>query len=254
MKKRGQVAIFIIIAIVIVGGVALVYFLLPQTRTAISGDSTATSYLQNCFEKDLQKNLIMLGEQGGYENPEGFVLYNSTKVKYLCYTSQYYLPCKVQQPLISRNFEIELARMMNSKADECVDNLKKEFESRGYTVNLKANPSTSVEMTPEKIKFIVKSPMTISKESAQNFDEFEIEVPSKMYNLIMISTSIVSYESSYGNTDTDVFRRYYPNIDINKIELDEGTTVFVVKDIGSKERFVFASRSLAWPGGYGLNA
>jgi hypothetical protein len=254
MKKRGQVAIFVVIAIVIIVAVLLVYFLVPQAKTVFSGELVPNNYLQSCVQTDLEKDIKLLSDQGGYENPEGYTLYQGNKIKYLCYTSQFYLPCKVQQPLIVRNFELELQRITREKTVACVNQMVQEFKNRGYNVNVEKPATTNVEMVPENIKISIDVPITISKDSTQRFNNFEFDIPSKMYNLVMISTSIVGFESTYGNTDTDVFTAYYPNVDIDKIERDDGTTIFVVKDVTSKETFRFASRSLAWPGGYGMKA
>lgn len=254
MKKRGQAAIFVIVAIVIIVAGVLVYLFVPQVQTVFSGEIVPGNYLRNCFQEDFQSNLDALSEKGGYQNPEGYVQFRGSNVKYLCYTSQYYLPCKVQQPLIARNFEIELERITQAKVDECVANLKSEYESKGYEVTLDGATGVGVDFIPDKINVLVTAPMTISKEGTQTFRAFNIEIPSKMYNLVMIATSIVSYESTYGNTATDIFVQYYPDIDIDKIELEGGTTVFTVRDVISKEEFTFASRSQVWPGGLGLTA
>ena len=136
MKKRGQAAIFVIIAVVIVVAGILIYLLVPGAKTILSGELVPASYLKNCFQENLQSNLDTLNKQGGYENPQGYADFNGNRVKYLCYTSQYYLPCKVQQPLIVRNYGNELERMTKAKVNECLANLKKEFEGRGYQVSV----------------------------------------------------------------------------------------------------------------------
>jgi hypothetical protein len=254
MKERGQTTIFVIIAIVIVIGGILVYFLVPGVRNAIGGDISPSSFVRDCVEDEVRSGVELLSKQGGYANPEGFVLHDGNKVKYLCYTSQYYLPCKVQQPLIKRNFERELEGMIEAKTDECVQELKADYERRGFSVSGVQNSRANVEIVPDNVRILIEAPLTVSKdEQTQSFRSFDVVLASEMYDLLMISTSIVDFESTYGDTETTLYYQYYPNLVIEKDKLTDGTTVYGVEDVTTKEKFVFASRSLAWPGGYGYD-
>ena len=73
-----------------------------------------------------------------------------------------------------------------------------------------------------------------------------------MYDLIMTSVSIIDYESTYGDSETTLYMQYYPDLKIEKTKLSDGTTIYVLTNVISKESFTFASRSLAWPPGYGI--
>ena len=253
-NKRGQTAIFVIVAIFIVVGGILIYYLFPGVQSVFKGEISPNNFIQSCVEGEVKSGIEMLSKQGGYSNPEGYVLYQGNKIKYLCYTSQYFLPCNVQQPLIKRQFEVELEKIIKLETDECVQNLKEEYEGRGFVVSGMKDTNVNVEIIPEKIKVIVEAPMTISKdEVTQNFRSFDVELRSKLYDLLMISTSLIDFEATYGNTETTFYYLYYPNLIIQKIKLGDGSTVYKVQDVTTKEEFSFASRSLAWPGGYGLN-
>jgi hypothetical protein len=252
MAKRGQTALFIIIALIIVVVIILVFLFRPQINSIIRGEVAPSSFISSCVDSELRNGVELLSKQGGYSDPEGYRLYNGEKVKYLCYTSQYYLPCYVQQPFIKRHVELELKEMIQQKTDECVQQLKSEYEKRGYSVTGVSEAEVDVQIIPKKIMVIVNAPMTVSKETTQTFDKFQIEVPSQLYNLLAIATSITSYEAVYGNTETLIFIRYYPNLGIDKTKLEDGTTIYTVSDAVTKEKFTFASRSLAWPAGYGL--
>lgn len=252
-NKRGQIAIFIIVAIVIVVGGILIYFLFPGVRSAVRGEIVPNNFIKSCVEEKVVEGIGILAKQGSYAEPEGYVLYKGNKIKYLCYTSQYFLPCNVQQPLIKRNFEVELEKMIEQKTDECVQNLREEYGGRGFFVSGLTNSKANVEIVPENIRVIVDAPMSISKdELTQSFRSFNVDIPSKMYELLMIATSIVTFEATYGDSETTLYYAYYPNLAIEKNKLGDGTTVYVIEDVTTEEKFSFASRSLAWPGGYGL--
>lgn len=246
--KRGQVAIFIIVAIVIVGAV-LAVFIYPRIRLAGGAEFTASSYLKSCLEPKLRSSIELLGKNGGYANPEGFIVYQDQKVKYLCYTNEYYKQCIVQQPLIKNNFEKELKALIEPEARTCLSNLKAEYEKRGYSVST-GTTETGIEIAPSKIKVDMKAPITITKEQSETFREHTFDIDSQMYDLLMIATSVVDFETTYGDSETTLYMQYYPNLKIEKISLGDGSKVYKLSDVTTNEQFIFASRSVVFPPGY----
>ena len=253
LSKRGQVAIYVMVALVIIAGVIVIYFLYPDVVTGIiGGKETPQTFLKSEIEPSVKDSIEVLSKQGGYENPEGYIMYQGNRVKYLCYTSKYYEQCQVQQPMIRAKFEDELKNMIQLDVETAVDDLVSTYERRGYSVSLLSNPTTNVEITSGKINVKVKAPMTFSKETTETFDEFNIEIKSNMYNLLMIANSIIDFESTYGDSETSMYTAYYPDLRIRKIKLGDGSTVYTVEDVITEESFMFASRSVAWPAGYGV--
>ncbi len=249
--RRGQVAIYVIVAIVIVG-ILLVIFLFPDIRTTITaGEFSPNAYLADCIDDDLRAGVELLASQGGYRNPEGFILNGGVKIKYLCYNSGNYETCVVQQPMIKNHFEKELGDMIVPKANECAQALKTEYESRGYSVSA-SSVNSQVSLIPGKIRVEFLAPMTITKENTQTFRDFSVEVDSEMYDLLMTAQSIVEFESEFGDSETSLYLQYYPDLKIEKNKLQDGSTIYKLSDVNTREEFAFASRSLVWPAGYGL--
>lgn len=248
--KKGQMTVFVIIAIVVVA-IILVVLLYPRIRGAISPTAfTPQNYLKSCLDNDVKTLVSDLSSHGGYLNPEGFYLYNNEKIKYLCYTSEWYALCTVQEPMVITHFENELKINLDSKARLCFDKLKNDYESKGYSVSgtLKG---LNVAVEPGKIKLTFDSPLTFTKDKTDSFDGFNIAMNSQMYNVLSVVQSIVEFEATYGDSETTNYIRYYPDLRVEKIKMDEGTKVYKVSNYLSKEEFVFASRSLSWPPGYG---
>lgn len=254
MNKRGQVAIFVIVAIVIVA-IVLFAFLYPKSPLATpSGEFSPNSYLKSCVEKDLQNNVKTLAMNAGYSNLSGndkaTILYNGDNIKYLCYTSEFYETCIIQQPLIQEHFEKELSSILKFKAEQCLQNLKSEFQKRGYEVT-SSGVNSNVLFAPGRILVSYSTPMTVKKgESVRNYNGIQAEIPSSMYNLIAISTSIIDFESTLGDSETTAYMQYYPDLKIEKVKLSDGSKIYTVSDVVTKESFRFASRSLSWPPGY----
>lgn len=252
MLKRGQATAFIIIALIIVVVGVLIYFFYPEISAVFGGDSEPNTFMRDCIGSEIRENVDLLSRQGGYANPEGFITYEDEKVKYLCYTSQYYVPCYVQQPLVKEHFEEELATLLDDKGKECVDELVNYYERRGYEITQDGEVSTAVEIVPGKIDIVVTAPMTFTGETTQRYRDFRFGEDSEMYFLLMTATSIIDFESTYGDSESLLYIQYYPNLRIEKNKLGDGSTIYKIHDVTSEESFTFASRSLAWPGGLGL--
>jgi hypothetical protein len=250
-RKRGQVAVFIIVALVIVT-VILVLFLYPDIKTVVTGtEFSPNSFLKGCVEPEIKSVVNTLSENGGYMNPEGTILYQGIEVKYLCYVNENYKPCVVQQPMIKTHFEQELAQQVKGNAEVCFDNLEREYEDRGYSV-LTSKITPLVSIVPGKIRVDFNAPMTITKgDETRNFGKFEVESKSEIYDLLFIAQSIIDFEATYGDSETLSYIQYYPDLSIEKIKLGDGTTIYKLSNVLTKEEFTFASRSIVWPAGFG---
>jgi len=255
-NRKAQVALWVIIAIVIVA-VILVIVLRPNIPfiPQLSSEINPNVYLKDCVEPKVKESMTLLSKQGGYSNPEGFIVYRDTKVKYLCYSAEYYERCIVQQPMLKSHYEKELSSSLTQTLNQCMANLKNEYEQKGYSVS-SSEVSSTVSLIPKKVRIDFSAPMTVSKkdESSKTFRTFEVEINSNIYDLLMLSTSIIQFESTYGDAETSLYYQYYPDLRINKDKLSDGTTVYTLTNVVSEESFTFASRSVAWPAGYGLTA
>ena len=249
--KRGQVTIFVVVAIVLVVAIALIVFFFPNVKDIISGEELSpTSFLRSCMKPVVEENVDLLSKQGGYANPEGFVLHEGEKVKYLCYTAEYYKTCVVQQPMIKARFEKELNSLIQDKAEECLDSLENSYERRGFSVSA-SEGEKSVEIRPNSIKVNFANRMTVTKEDTRTFDGFEVDFQSKIYDLLLTAQSIIDFESNLVDSETTLYLQYYPNLLMEKDKLGDGTNVYKLTDVTTGDKFAFASRSLAWPPGFG---
>ncbi len=252
MEKRGQVAIFVIVALVIVGAV-LVMFMYPEINPfAGPRELSPDRYLSDCIEPEFNNALDVLSRQGGYENPPAYINYIGDKIAYLCYSSGYYKPCVVQQPVLMSHFSNELSRILTPKADTCMRNLIVEYEKRGYSVQY-SDISSEVILAPGRAKIEFDSPMTTTLDDVtKEFERFDVDIESGIYDLLGIATSIIDYEATFGDSETRLYTQYYPNLKIEKLKMEHGIKIYKLTDVLTEESFAFATRSLVWPPGYGL--
>ena len=250
--KKAQATIFIVVALIIVA-VVLAILLYPKLKGGgeIDAIQNPQTYLENCLKTPLKSNLEKLGPTGGEFEPTGYVQYNGTKIKYLCHTSQYYSTCVIQEPLIKEKMEQTLTGALKQEVERCVKDLQNEYEKKGWKVSA-SQVSSDVSIVLDSIIININSPMTLSKDVSKTYRSFSISIPSKMYEILYIASNIVEYEATFGDADTTVYLRYYPNVNIYKNQLGDGTVIYRVENVVTKESFTFASRSLPWPAGLGI--
>ena len=244
MEKRGQVTIFIIVAILIVSGV-LVFFLWAKP-TFFGGDGANLGF-EGCVEDAVEQGITELERNAGFINPEFTYMYNSEEIAYLCYTNNYYETCTVQAPFLKNNFEKQLQIFIRDKVDACYSNSINELKAQGYEVK-DGTVEYEVLMEPGVVRTEIDAPTTIG---SQSFAKFNIRTNSPIYEMTMIATSILQFETKYGDTDTSSMMIYYPDYTIDKIKRSDGTTIYTLEHKFFGNKFQFASRSLAWPAGYG---
>lgn len=253
-NKKGQVAIFVIVAIVIVVGIILVYLLAPKFIPGVQSSSSENpqAFIETCLKEEIANNIEIAGNGGGFLNPAGTVMSKGIEYKYLCYTNENYVPCVVQEPFVKDRIESEMTNVLKAKTESCVRQFAQASERSGNKVSV-GSVSESVELNPGRLVVNIFAPMTITKDISRSFNKFRIEYPTKMYELSMLVTSIISFEATYGASETTTYLQYYPDIKIEKNELSDGTTIYIVSDVTTNEKIAFASRSLAWPAGSELN-
>ncbi len=251
--KRGQVTLFIILALIIVGVGVVIYLFYPQIQSLTGLQiQNPEAYIQACMKSTIQDTIDNLSLQGGVINPDHYVLYDNSEVEYLCYTNKDLQPCVMQQPLLRASIESQIANAIKSKADSCFSDLEENYNKRGYTTTL-LNGGINVSLLPERVKTDFNYNLTITKGNAQRFTQFSVLTNSNLYELTGIAMNILYWEVSQGDVDTGMYMLYYHNILVEKNEQSDGTKVYIITDVNSKDKFQFATRSFAWPAGFGAN-
>ena len=248
-KKKGQLTIFVIVALAIVGFAVLAYLFFPRILVGlgISSDNP-NAFMQTCMEKTISDVAESISNQGGSPNPENYILYRDDKIQYLCYTQEYYVPCVMQQPLLNQKIENEISRGIKNSADECFDSMKKSLENQGYDVNLKKG-DTVVELLPKKISATFNSELTLTKDSAKRYEKINVVLNNNLYELTSIADSILNWEARYGNAETTLYMNYYRDLKVEKLLQGDGSKIYILTDRNSGDKFQFATRSVVMPPG-----
>jgi len=249
-NKRGQVAIFVIVAIVIVALILLFYFVLRLNIPSLRATEDPNKYIESCLGDEVKDALKILESQGGSLDPENYILYDDNMVDYLCYINAYYKPCLNQKPFLKNSIEDELKKYLTPKIQQCINTYKLELEKKGYFVQA-GKLDLSLEIIPGSISAEINQPLTLTKEASVKYERFNYEIDSSIYDLVMLASSITNWEARYGDSSNQAYMLYYPNFKTEKYKQGDGSTIYVITDRLNGEEFVFASRSMVWPPGYG---
>ncbi len=251
-NKRGQLTIFIIIAIVVIALAGLIYMFFPQIKSGLGFETKNPEvFIQTCLEDELKDNIQKLSLQGGSLEPRNHILYGDEKVEYLCYTEEYYEPCVMQQPLLKPHIEEELETSILDDVQLCFDSLKESFESRGYGVTIRRG-DIIVELLPEVIVATIDYSLVLTKDASETYDSFSVVVYNNLYELVGIANSILNWETRFGDAESTSYMNYYHDLKVEKKKQSDGSTIYILTDRDKGDKFQFASRSYVWPPGYGI--
>ncbi|MBS3066709.1 hypothetical protein J4205_02695 [Candidatus Pacearchaeota archaeon] len=256
-SKRSQVTVFVIIAIVIVVGIVLFFTITQQGKNLTqqvfgSQEINVEQNLRECLQNDDIKNSINnILLQGGTNEPKLYYQYQGKQIEYLCYTNQYYQTCYMQKPLLVSYVESEIKKAVKDQVDSCVKTLQEDLTSKGYTLSSR-NYNFEVNLANKNVIIKINYDLAVTKDNTQRFEGFEISIPSNAYKLVGLSTSLLNYEARYGDSDPLQYMILYPGVKVEKYKQEDGTTVYILTDRNTNDKFQFAVRSLAWPPGYGF--
>lgn len=247
--RKGQVTIWIILAIVIVAVIILLFYLkIPQKFFL---PSTPEIQLKDCIDSRLKEGIELTAGRGGSINPVNAIMFSGEKIEYLCYTNQYYQTCSNQQPLLKQHVEREILEYIKPEVQNCVENLKNDLRSKGYSVS-ESKQDVAVSIEQNNIKVIITGISAVKEDIGVKYEKFVVAEKSEVYDLIMLTSSILNWEARYGDSDTTTYMMYYPNIKVEKLKQSDGSKIYILTARNTQDKFVFATRSLSWPAGYGF--
>lgn len=257
-NSKGQVTIFIIIAILVIAIGVLIYLFYPKIfPNAETETKNPSIFIQECMEEEIQDTVNTLSLQGGSVNPTFYYNYydnvnnKNYNVEYLCYTNQYYQKCIVQQPMLMQHIQSEILNTIKDDSVRCFDNMKKGYESKGYQVDMTPGNIT-VELLPEKIVTTFGYEVTLTKGNTEKYENFKIALDSNLYELSSIANSIINWETQYGDAEVTTYMDYYHNLKVEKKKQVDETTMYILTNRDSGDKFQFASRSYAFPPGIAI--
>ena len=110
-----------------------------------------------------------------------------------------------------------------------------------------------IELLPKRIVGIFNYSLILTKGSTERYDSFSVVLNNNLYELVSIASSILNWEARYGKAESTIYMNYYHDLKVEPKLQSDGTTIYILTDRNNGNKFQFASRSVAWPPGYGTS-
>jgi len=251
--KRGQVSLFVIIAIFLVVAIAAFFFVFKETGISLTTrdkNFDPESFVDNCVRKEVRDYIEVALPQGGFANPTDFVSYNGTNIAYSCKNINFYEPCINQHPLYISSLENELEKGVQDNVESCFLQLEDELTARDFKFS-GGNISIKTTLKPGIVEVNTLRDMTITRgDLTRNFDSFKTLIRSPFYDLAFVAQEITTQEASFCYFEYVGYMLLYDRFDIRKNTLDDSTKIYSIKDKESDKTMNIALRGCAIPPGF----
>lgn len=236
MGQRGQITIFIILAIILFG-VILIFF---SSREGLIQDiltpeiNSINLFVQDCVEKEGLEVIYNVGQNGGYYFPTELSTESGIPYYFIEKTGENHMPSKT-------NIENEISFYLERKLFFCTKNFINfpEFEI------ILGEPKFETEIKETEVILDVNYPLSIRKgNSTSIIENFRIELPIRLGIIYDSIYEIIQKQLTHEGIclsciyDISIKNDFY----VNLIDHDEKTVAFFITDENSKinnEPFVF---------------
>ncbi len=252
-NKRGQVTIFIIIALVLIAGIsfyALIKGKASETKQSYRSSENPLKYISECIESSVRDKIPLILSQGGYIEPQLYANFSGMRVAYLCYNNLNYYPCINQVPLYIQHLEKELKSGIEQDAEGCFLTLKEDYEAKKMQVSLGSTEKLDVELEDRKIIVRTEKEMIITdREETKSYKDFKSSINSPVYNLARVAIEIVSQEATFCHSEYLGYQILYPWVKITKSEARSIHEIYEITDRSTGERLNIAIKGCTIPAG-----
>ena len=240
INRKGQVTLFILIAILIVGAIVGYFFLRGNlTETNISQElRPAYDYYISCLESTAEEGIHLLGEQGGYiEVPEfepgSACMPFSSQLDFLGQPIPYWMYVSgnnlLKEQVPTKSFmATELEKYVSERIEDCDFT---EFELMGYDVYVDEG-LVEAEINKRDVELKVNSKITIFKEEQSvvvNSHKFSVSSKlGKFYDMAIDVYNFEKVDMFLENYALDVMRLYAP---VTGTEISCAPKIFIDEEI-----------------------
>ncbi|MBS3065567.1 hypothetical protein J4229_00785 [Candidatus Pacearchaeota archaeon] len=222
-NKKGQVAIFVIIALVIVGGIITFYAFREQifAKQIPAELRPVFDYYKSCVEDESKTALDLAGSQGGFVSPGEYIPGSeyapfSSQLNFLGFPVPYWFYLS-GNGLVKENvpqksqIENEISIYIEENLDDRCN--FDEFYAKGFSIDL-GTPKVKTTIQDSKVVVSIGMNTIVSKDESSARKTFEnVEVVSnfgKMYRTAVEIYNKEKRDSFLENYSVDVLRTYAP--------------------------------------------
>jgi hypothetical protein len=250
-SRRSQVTIFVIIGLIIVVTIILAIGLINNFNKDVRVLEDPTQYIETCIKERLEQAETRVLENNFYvlENNTNAIIYQGLKIPYLCKVSEFYVGCMPQEPMLFARATNEIEAIITPQVEACFDTLVGSYKKQNYEIE-EGEMDLQVLIKKGKIQGFIEKKITLKKqETVINFNDFNRELDSPLYDLIDAARNIVNYESTFCEFNYINYMLYNPKIKISKFSASDQTKIYTIKDRDTKKEINIAVKTCALPAG-----
>jgi hypothetical protein len=246
-SSRSQVAIFVIIAILLVIAVGIVFIVRSsmerEGETLTVGADNVGDFVTNCLALTSENGLIFIGRQGGYyrfasepniaysgNDSEPGILFTELgdiNIPYYFYNSQNTMVSK-------EKIEEQLSLYVKDNLNNCIKDFDI-FEQKGFSINA-GNINATTKILDDKVEIFLDYPVTITKaDFTQTKTAYSVDFPIRLKEIYNITQTFLSLQTiNSGRLCVECLIAAVPaSFHIQVLISDDNTNLFILTD---KER------------------
>jgi len=251
MESKGQISIFVIIAILLVAAIILFFAVFRSPTLSLRQDfDNPQGFIDNCIRGELRDTIGLMLPQGGFLNPTDYKVYNGIHVPYLCKNINYYEPCVTQHPRYILQLEEELETGIQGKVEQCFILLESELEKRNYDYS-GGDVEIDITLRPNAVETTVTRDFSFTRQDVTRvFDSFVVVINSPLYDLARVANEIASQEAKFCYFEYVGYNILYTDFDIEKTTLSDSTKIYTIRHKKTGDVMNIAIRGCAIPAGF----
>jgi len=230
MIKRGQVTIFVIIAVLIISAIGGIVYIEGVKKTSESPEVKEVSgFVSSCLQQVSIEAVATIGEQGGYYNlPERANYFLFFPKPYYIYETENLAPMKA-------SLEKSISDYIADNVDVCFSDFF-DFEQRGLDVKKANSNSVTARIRGNEVVISAKIPVSITKDNSTSIitDFSALVRPVRLETLLKASNDITDSETRDPRTlcitcVQDIAENYSLQVDIIDTD-DRNEFIYILID------------------------
>jgi hypothetical protein len=248
--KKGQVTVFVIIAVLVVGAIAIAIYLFGGPGIIGTDPSiNPQQFIKECIDDKAEDSIDRILLNGGYVELTGkkTIRYDLRSFAYLCYTEQNEENCVNLEPALIGNIENELEKDLFPVVESCFNSLEESLKRYNYQGG---HTEFNVDIEPETVKLeITKDVRLFYKKDDRTYSDFTFSIISPVYKLADLSNEIINEEvsgdckESNGNADIISLQRENTDIEFERFISGKNDKVYILEDVETGKKFNFGVRN-----------
>lgn len=249
-NKRAQLAIWVIMALFIVGSIfALTTLSKDPIIPSDYSELNFQSKIEKCIKDSVIESIDIMLPQGGFLDPTDYITYKNTNITFICKNVGNFKTCINQHPMLINEESKEILNYTSPRTMSCLEIAKKEFEKRDYQFNI-TETKINITLAPSKVFVDLDNKIVISKNGkSSEFKGIHVSIDSPIYDLSQVAIEIANQEAKYCYFEYVGYMILYQRFGIEKFVFSDSTKIYTIKDKYSDKLINIATRSCVIPGG-----